>query len=110
MVETHRESFLKKHKLPLNTSLSLEEISKLSGVPLTALEEVAKRGRGAHSTNLASVRLLKDFSKNPDTKKYPSSQRLSSNAWSFARVFSFVQRGKTFYTADKDIAKEYNLV
>jgi hypothetical protein len=110
MVETHRERFLKRHKLPLNTSLSLEEISKLSGVPLTALQEVYNRGTGAYTSNLASVRLLKDFSKNPDTKKYPASQRLSKEAWSFARVYSFVDKGTTFKTTDRDIAKEYKLI
>jgi hypothetical protein len=106
---THRERFLKKHNLPLDTSLSLEEISKLSGVPITALQEVYNRGTGAYS-NLASVRLLKDFSKNPDTKKYPASARLSKEAWSYARVYSFVDRGTTFKTTDSDIARRYKLV
>lgn len=108
MVKTHRESFLKKHNLPLDTSLSLKEISKLSDIPVSALQEVYNRGTGAHK-NLASVRLL-DYSKNPDTKKYPASKRLSKEAWSFARVYSFVDRGTTFKTTDSDIAKRYNLV
>lgn len=109
-METHKERFLKKHKLPSNTSLSLEEISKLSGVPVTALQEVYNRGTGAYSSNLGSVRLLKDFSKNPDTKKYPASSRLSKEAWSFARVYSFVDKGKTFRTTDNDIARKYKLI
>lgn len=103
---THRENFLKKHGLPPNTSLSLAQIASLSGVPLPILEEVARRGRGAHSTNLASVRLKKDFSKNPDTKKYPESARVSSNMWSYGRVYSFLDKGKTYYTADSDLAKK----
>ena len=43
---THRESFLKKNNLPLNTSLSLAEISKLSKVPIRILKEVEKRAGG----------------------------------------------------------------
>jgi hypothetical protein len=93
----------------MDTSLSLEDISRLSKIPVKALQEVYNRGTGAYS-NLGSVRLLKDFSKNPDTKKFPASQRLSKEQWSFARVYSFVNRGKTFQTTDSDIAREYKLV
>lgn len=103
---THRENFLKKHGLPPSTSLSLAQMAMLSGVPLSILEEVAKRGRGAAVSNLASVRLKKDFSKNPDTKKYPASARLHPVTWGLARAYSFLQKGKTYYTADSDLAKK----
>jgi len=33
-METNRESFLRKNGLPKDTSLSLEEISKLSKIPV----------------------------------------------------------------------------
>lgn len=109
MVITNREAFLKKHQLPPTTSLSMEDMSALSGFPTEALQMVYNRGIGAHS-NLGSVRLKKDFSKNPDTKKYPSSARLSKERWATARVYAFLQKTpKVFGTADKDIAEKFNL-
>ena len=106
---THRENFLRKHGLPLTESLSIPEISNLSGVPVKSLQEIFRRGVGAHGSNLASVRLKKDFSKNPDTKRYPESARLSPQQWGYARIFSFLDRGTTFHTADADIARKLGL-
>ena len=39
-MSTNRERFLKKHGLPRDTSLDLKEISKLSGMPFSALKMV----------------------------------------------------------------------
>jgi hypothetical protein len=106
---THREQVLKKLGLPKDTQLSVEELADLTDLPLEALLEVGRRGVGAWRTNIESVRLKKDFSKNPDLKRYPRGARLSPQQWSYARIMSFVNKGRTFYTADADIAKEYNL-
>ena len=73
------------------------------------LEEIARRGAGAWRTNLSSVRLVDSFKKNPDTKKYPRSDRLSQSQWKFARVYSFLDKGKTYYTADSDLAEKYDV-
>ena len=62
-----------------------------------------RRGIGAWKTNISSVRLKKDFSKNPNVKKYPRSARLTKEQWAFARIYSFVMGGKTQKTADKDL-------
>lgn len=102
---TYREQFLKAFDLPKDTSLSLQEIADLSGIKKSILQQVYNRGTGAWKNSLSSVRLKKDFSKNPDTKKYPRSARLSKEAWSFGRVYSFVMGGKTFRTADSDLAE-----
>ena len=104
---THRENFLRKHNLPLSTSLSLAEISELSGIPRKALQEVYNRGTGAYkSSGGRGIRLLtsakKDYSPGYAGK-------MSKEQWSLARVYSFVDRGKTFRTTDSDIAKEYGL-
>ena len=64
-MSTHRERFLRSHGLPENTSLSIKEISSISKVPVSALEEIYDRGRGAWKSNISSVRLAKNFSKNP---------------------------------------------
>lgn len=108
---TNRTKFLNIFGLPKDTSLSLEDIAELSQIPLDALQEVYNRGIGAWKTNIASVRLKKDFSKNPDTSKFPRSARLSKEQWGFGRVFAFaLGTKKVFYGADKDIAKKYNLI
>ena len=106
---THRENFFRRHNIPLSESLSLQEISRLSKVPLAALREGERRGRGAYANNLSSVRLSKDFSKNPNLRAYGAADRLSMQQWSMARVYSFVDHGTTYKTTDSDIARRYNV-
>lgn len=103
---TNRIQFLRKKGLDTNKSYSIHELAKIANVSEAALNAVYRRGLGAHRSNLESVR-LKDFSKNPDTKKYPASSRLSASQWGFARIYSFLNRGKTYKTADADIAAMY---
>lgn len=104
---THRENVLKKLNLPTDTHLSLTALSKLMGVPTKGLQEVYNRGVGAWKSNPQSVRLKKDFSKNPNLASFPRSARLTKEQWAFARVYSFLDKGKTYYTTDNDIAKQY---
>lgn len=101
---TNKEEFLRRKGQDPSDSFSLAEIAELANVSKRSLDEVYKRGIGAWKTNIGSVRLKKDFSKNPDTKKYPRSARLGKEQWAMARVYSFVNKGKTYHTADKDIA------
>jgi len=87
-------AFKRKHGIPIEDSLSLKDIAKLSGMPMKALQEVYNRGIGAYKTNPESVK--------PMVK--------SKEQWAMARVYSFVmRRATTFGKADKDIAKKYNL-
>lgn len=105
---TNREKFLKKHKLPKDTSLSLKEIAELSGMPFSALKAVYNKGLGAAFTNPVSVRMKGTFEKNVDA---PMSQKLSPQQWGMGRVFAFVMKTKSvFYGADKHIAEAYNLL
>jgi hypothetical protein len=106
---THKQSVLKVLGLPKDTTLSLEELAEHTDLPVEALDEVFRRGVGAWKTNISSVRLKKDFSKNPDLSKYPRSARLGKEQWGMARVYSFVDKGKTFHTADADIARKYRI-
>ena len=107
---TNREKFLKKNKMPLDQSYSLAEIAKIAKMPVQALNEVYSRGEGAYSSNPQSVRVKGTFAKNPSLKAVPLSGRLSMAQWSFARVYSFVNKGKgTYYGADADIRKKYNI-
>lgn len=86
--------FKKKYGIPIDDSLSLSEVAKLSGVPRKALQEVYNRGVGAYKTNPSSVR----------------PQVSSPEQWAMARVYSFVMRRRgTFGGADRDIAVQYKL-
>jgi len=86
--------FKKQHGLDPAATLSLAEVSRLSGVPRAALQEVYNRGVGAFKTNPESVR--------PQVK--------SKEQWAMARVYSFVmKRRSTFGGADKDVAVQYRL-
>jgi hypothetical protein len=102
---THRIRYLKKVGLNKNESYSLDDLSKVSGVSKSILQDVYNRGIGAYS-NLKSVRLKSDFSKNPDTKKFPASARLSKEQWAMARVYSFLNKGTTYKTTDSDLARK----
>lgn len=103
---THREEVLRKLGLPLTTQLSLREIAKITELPYAALRKVYNRGIGAWKTNPESVRLKGSFKKDPSA---PRSAKLSKEAWAFARVYSFINKGETFQTADSDIAEEYSI-
>lgn len=102
---SNKEKFNKKYGFPANKSHSLNDLSKISGIKKSILQEVYNRGTGAWKTNVSSVRLKKDFSKNPNVKKYPRSARLTKAQWSYARVYSFLMKQPgTWGKADKDLA------
>ena len=107
---TNREQFLISHGKSLDTHLSLDEIAKISRMPRRALEEVFSRGLGAAKTNLASVRLVGSFRKDPNIKKYGASMRLSPQHWAYGRLFAFVNKAPSvYYRADNDIRVKYGL-
>ena len=62
---------------------SLPEIARATGIPLKTLKTVYNRGLAAWRTG-----------------HRPGA---SPQAWGYARVHSFVTKGKTYYTADKDL-------
>ena len=107
---THKKQFFKRHNVK-EDSLSLGEISKISGVSFADLKEVYNRGVGAHKTNPQSVRMKGTFKKNV---KAPISQKLSKEQWGQARVYAFVNKldrikeGKQKrLNQDCDVAKKY---
>jgi len=109
MVRTHRLNVLRRLGLPPDTHLSLAALAGLTGVPRAALQAVFDRGVGAARTNPQSVRIRGTFSKNPDMSKFPRSSRLSEEQWAYARVYSFLDKGTTYHTADADIARRYGV-
>ena len=105
-MKTHREKVLTRLGLSLSEGHSIPDLAKATGIPAIALQEVYNRGIGAWKTNPESVRLKGSFKKDPSA---PRSAKLSKEMWAMARVYSFIDRGKTFKTADSDIATKYNI-
>lgn len=83
---THKEHFLHAHNLP-EGAYSLKQLSKISHVPMSILQEVYNRGIGAYKTNPSSVRLKGSYVKGV---KAPMSAKLSKEQWAMARVYSFL--------------------
>lgn len=89
------KEFKLKHNIKPTESLSLEDISRLSKMPLKALKEVFSKGLGAYFSNRSSVR-----------KNVKSPEQ-----WAYARVYAFVmKRPSVFYKADRHIAEKYKLI
>lgn len=88
MVVTNKQKFNLKYKQSKDQPNSKKDISKLTGIPMKILDEVFSRGVGAYKNNPKSVR--------PNVK--------SPEQWAMARVYSFVMKGKTYNTADSDLA------
>ena len=77
---TYTQRFRKKYGQNVK---SLPEISRATGVPLKTLQTVYNRGLAAWRTG-----------------HRPGA---SPQAWGYARVHSFIMKGKTYYTADADL-------
>ena len=89
MAKTNKHKFNEKYKQPKNQANSKKDISKLTGIPMSILDDVFDRGVGAYKSNPGSVR--------PSVK--------SPEQWAFGRVYSFVMKQKgTWGKADKDLA------
>jgi hypothetical protein len=101
---TNKTEFNKRHKQPADTSNSINDIVKLSGIPKKILDEVYSRGIGAYKSNPQSVRTKagkKDV-------KAPMSKKMSKEQWAVSRVYSFVNKveGKKKLNHDLDLAEK----
>tara|TARA_R110000851_G_C12900776_1_gene548149 strand:+ start:446 stop:739 length:294 start_codon:yes stop_codon:yes gene_type:complete len=81
---TNKQKFNKKYKQKLNQPNSKKDISKLSGISMSILDDVYYRGLGAFKSN-------------------PGRRAISGNQWAQARIYSFAVGGKTRQTADADL-------
>lgn len=89
MSNTNKHKFNRKYKQPKDQANSKKDISKLTKIPMSILDDVYDRGVGAYKTNPASVR--------PSVK--------SKEQWAMGRVYSFVMKQSgTWGKADKDLA------
>ncbi len=99
-MSSYKQKFNKKYGFSLNEPHNLNEISKITKVKKSILQQVFNRGIGAWKNNISSVRLKsgkKDYSVTDRSKK------MSPEQWAYARVYSFLMGGKTSKTADKDL-------
>jgi hypothetical protein len=82
-VETKTSSYTSKFRKKYPGVTKLKDISKVTGIPLKTLKTVYDRGLAAWRTG-----------------HRPGA---TAQAWAYARVHSFVMKGKTYYTADKNL-------
>ncbi len=103
---TNKEEYNKRHGFDKDEPHSKQELSKISKVPMSIINEVYKRGEGAYTSNPQSVR-LKTGEKNV---KAPMSKKMSKEQWSSARVYSFLNKveGRRTLNHDKDLAEKLN--
>lgn len=87
MVLTHKTQWNKRHGFDKDEAHSLEEISKVSRIKKSILQEVYKRGIGAYKTNPSSVR--------------PQVQ--SKEQWAAARIYAFVNKIESGKSLNHDI-------
>ena len=81
--KTKTSSYTQKFRKLYTGVKSLPEIAKATKIPLKTLRTIYNRGLAAWRTG-----------------HRPGA---SPQAWGYARVHSFVTKGKTYYTADKDL-------
>lgn len=82
-VKTKTSSYTRRFREKYPKAKSLREISEVTKIPLKTLKTVYNRGMAAWRTG-----------------HRPGA---SPQAWAYARVHSFVMKGKTYYTADKNL-------
>lgn len=85
-VKTRKSSYTERFHKKYPDAKSLSEIARATGISKNILETVYNRGMAAWRTG-----------------HRPGA---SQHAWGMARVHSFVMRGKTWRTADKDLAEK----
>lgn len=85
-VKTKESKYTAAWKRKFPDAKSLEDKSKATGVPLTYIRESYNRGMAAWRTG-----------------HRPGA---TEQQWGYARVHSFLLRGKTYFTTDSDLARE----
>jgi hypothetical protein len=85
-VKSKTSNYTRRFKKQFPDALSLEEKAKATGIPLRFLRTVYNRGMAAWRTG-----------------HRPGA---TEQQWGYARVHSFVLKGKTFWTTDSDVARK----
>lgn len=82
-IKTKTSSYTQRFRKKYPGVKSLPAIAKVTGIPLKTLKTIYNRGLAAWRTG-----------------HRPGA---SPQAWGYARVHSFIMKGKTYYTADKNL-------
>jgi hypothetical protein len=85
-VKSKPSNYTRRFKKRFPDALSLEEKAKATGIPLRFLRTVYNRGMAAWRTG-----------------HRPGA---TEQQWGYARVHSFVLKGKTYHTTDSDVARK----
>jgi len=101
-MSTNKNKFNKKYGFKLDEGHSKAEISRLTGIPRSILDQVFDRGVGARRTNPESVRSATTGKK---VGGRSLKGKMSAEQWAMGRVYSFVMKQPgTWGKADKDLA------
>ena len=99
---SNKNKFNKKYGFKMDAPHSKAEISRLTKIPVSILDKVYYRGKGAHRSNPQSVRSVSDGKKRGGKSL---KGKMSAEQWGYARIYSFVMKQKgTWSGADKDLA------
>ena len=88
MVETFKNKFNKKHNQPKDKSNSLAQISKLSGIKLSAIKKIYNKGVGAFKT------------------AGPNRPNMTKESWAYARVYASISKGSKSSKIDANELRE----
>lgn len=101
---SNKDKYNAKYKFPKGTAHSKADIVRTTGIPRKILDQIYDRAGGARRSNKKSVRRASDGKK---TGTNTLKGKMSSNAWGFGRIYSFVTKQKgTWGGSDKDLADE----
>ena len=103
-MSTNKNKFNKKYGFKLDQGHSKAEISRLTGIPRSILDQVFDRGVGARKTNPESVRSATTGKK---VGGRSLKGKMSAEQWGYGRIYSFVMKQPgTWGKADKDLAEK----
>jgi len=112
---TFKEKFNIKYGFDKDESHSISQISKITGIKKSILQEAYNRGSGAWKTSKESIR--NKYTGEKREGGFPASQRMSKEAWSFGRLYGLVmnnrkQTGKGAPDRDlrEQIKNEYSII
>ena len=107
---THKQQFNKRYGFTHTNSHSIQELSKLTGIPLKILNEINNRGKRAWAQNIKSVKKKEKIEKKENLPINKS--KLSANQWGMTRVYAFINtlhKGTTLYN-DADLGEKIAVV
>ncbi len=101
-MSTNKNKFNRKYGFKSDASHSKAEISRLTGISKSILDQVYDRGVGARRSNPSSVRSA-STGKKVGGKSLKG--KMSASQWGYGRIYSFVMKQPgTWGKADKDLA------